>query len=255
MTQFSSDRIIFLGTAGARVTVFRQVRASGGLWIILDDTQILVDPGPGSLVRCIKSKAKLDPTLLDGIILSHRHLDHSADVNVMIEAMTQGGFKPRGVVFAPSDAINEDPVIFKYVRKYVSRIEILEEGREYKLKNIKFNTPVRHSHGKETYGINFIGTKHCISYITDTKYFKTLPTYYPGDILIINVVKEKPSQYEHLCLDDAKQIIIQNKPKLAILTHFGMTMIKAKPWEVAAKISEETGIQVIGANDGMNLEL
>lgn len=249
------DQIVFLGTAGARFTVFRQIRASGGLWITLDDTQILVDPGPGSLVRCIKSKSKLDPTTLDGIILSHRHLDHSADINVMIEAMTQGGFKPRGAVFAPTDAFEDDPVILKYVRKYVSRIEIIKEGGEYELKNIKFNTPVRHQHRGETYGINFCGHSHCISYIADTKYFNDLPSYYPGDVVIINVVRQEPSEIDHLCLEDAKAIIKQNKPKLAILTHFGMQIIKLKPWEVATQISNELGTQLIAASDGMRIEL
>lgn len=254
------DRIVFLGTAGARFTVFRQIRASGGIWITLDDTQILVDPGPGSLVRCLKSRAKLDPTELDGIILSHRHLDHSADVNVMIEAMTQGGFKPRGIVFAPGDALEEDPVILKYVREYVKGIKVIKEGGKYELKNIKIETPVRHIHRSETYGINFIGKKHQISYVVDTKYFEGLASYYKGDILIINVVRLKPSnevepQIDHLCLDDAKRIISEIKPKLAILTHFGMTMIKAKPWELADKLSQELGREVLAANDGMKIEL
>jgi phosphoribosyl 1,2-cyclic phosphodiesterase len=249
------DQLIFLGSAGARFTVFRQIRASGGIWITLDGTQILVDPGPGSLVRCIENKTKLDPTTLDGIVLSHRHLDHSADVNVMIEAMTQGGFKPRGAVFAPADALDQDPVILHYVRKYVPRLEKLREHGEYELKTIKFNTPVRHDHNNETYGINFYGKQHCISYIADTKYFDTLPSFYPGDILIINVVREKASDIKHLSLDDAKRIIEQTKPKTAILTHFGMTMIKANPSEAAARMSDETGIRVLAASDGMRIEL
>ena len=249
------NQIVFLGSGGARIVVFKQIRASGGIWMTLDETQMLVDPGPGCLVRCINSKANLDPTTLDGIILSHRHLDHSADVNVMIEAMTQGGFEPRGAVFAPEDALEDDPVILRYIRKYVPRIEILEEGKEYGLKNIKFNTPIRHRHGGETYGINFIGREQSISYIADTKYFEGIETYYHGDVFIINVLREKPSEIDHLCIEDAKKIIRQAKPKLTILTHFGMQIIKSKPWEVAAQISNEFGLQVIAANDGMKIEI
>jgi len=82
----ATDKVIFLGTAGARVMVASQILASGGLWFNLGGTQILFDPGPGTLVRAVKKKLK--PTKLDAIILSHRHLDHSADANIMIEAMT-----------------------------------------------------------------------------------------------------------------------------------------------------------------------
>ena len=45
------------------------------------------------------------------------------------------------------------------------------------------------------------------------------------------------------------------KPKVAILTHFGMTMWRAKPWEIAQKMSEETGVKVIAARDGMKFDL
>src|SRR3989338_8557046 len=103
--------IKFLGTAGARFVMIKQLRASGGVWISYQGSNVLIDPGPGSLVRCSTSKPKLDPGKLDGIILTHRHLDHSNDINVMIEAMTEGGFKKRGTVFLPADAMGEEPVI------------------------------------------------------------------------------------------------------------------------------------------------
>jgi len=33
----------FLGTAGARFVVMKQLRASGGIWLTLDETQIMID--------------------------------------------------------------------------------------------------------------------------------------------------------------------------------------------------------------------
>src|SRR3989304_10291815 len=122
----------FLGTAGARFGVMKQLRASGGVWLSVGKTNLYIDPGPGALLRCLSSKPRLEPSTLDGILLTHKHLDHSNDVNVMIEAMTEGGFKKRGVLFTPQDALEEDPVVFKYVRNYISRIEILKDGGRYK---------------------------------------------------------------------------------------------------------------------------
>jgi ribonuclease BN (tRNA processing enzyme) len=250
------NTIKFLGTAGARFVVMKQLRASGGIWLTLDDTNVLIDPGPGSLVRCLTSRPKLNPMALDGIILTHRHLDHANDVNIMIEAMTNGGFKKRGAVFAPSDALENDAVIFKYVRTQVDRIETLREKGKYTLGNISFSTPIRLKHGVETYGLNIKGKSHTISLITDTDYFKGLASHFKGDILIINVVMlEEKSIIDHLSLKEAEQIIAANRPRLAILTHFGMSIIKAKPWDLANQLSKKLNVEVIAARDGMEINL
>ncbi len=251
-----SDRIIFLGTAGARFVVTSQIRASGGMWFTLEGTNLYLDPGPGALVKCRSKREKLDPAKLDGIILSHRHLDHSSDVNIMIEAMTKGGFERRGKIFAPVQALEDDPVILRYVRDYVEEVVTLREGGSYQVGEVEFTTPIRHIHGNaETYGVNFRSPSFTISYITDTKFFPELIGHYRGKFLIINVVRLKPSDLDHLCLEDAERIINEVQPRLAVLTHFGMTMIRAKPWELAADLSQRTGVEVIAARDGMIIEL
>lgn len=236
--------------------VTSQIRASGGIWLSLGKTNLYLDPGPGALVKCRSKREKLDPANLNGIILSHRHLDHSSDMNIMIEAMTKGGFEKRGKVFAPVQALEDDPVILRYVRDYVQEVVILREGGNYQVEEVRLSTPIRHIHGDaETYGVNFSSPPYTISYIADTKFFPQLIEHYRGQLLIINVVRLKPSDLDHLCLEDAERIITEVKPKVAILTHFGMTMIRAKPWELAAGLSQRTGVEVIAARDGMMFEL
>ena len=250
------NKIKFLGTAGARFVVSRQLRKSGGIWLTLDDTNILIDPGPGSLNRCLSSKPKLNPSDLDGIILTHRHLDHSNDINIMIEAMTNGGFNKKGIVFAPRDALDEDPVILKYVRPYVDKIEIIKEKGNYKIGNITFSTPIKHLHGVETYGLNIKGKNCSLSVISDTKYFNGIEKHYNGDIFIISSVLMEGKDYiNQLSINDIGNILSIKKPKLTILTHFGMTVIKAKPWELTEQLSKKLGIRVIAANDGMQIDL
>jgi len=249
-----SDTIVFLGTAGARFVVARQFLASGGAWLSLGDTQILFDPGPGCLVQT--AKRKLDPTELEAIILSHKHLDHSGDINIMIEAMTDGGTKKRGTVFAPGDALNQDPVILSYLQSYPQSIQVLTEGGSYVINDVSFKAPIRHKHPVETYGFIFQTPRHTFSWITDTRYFDGLAGHYKGNLLVINVVRLNPgAPIDHLSLPEAKSIIEELKPKMAILTHFGMTMWRAKPWELAEKLSEETGISVIAARDGLKFDL
>ena len=238
--------------------VIKQLRASGGVWLSVGKTNLYIDPGPGALVRCLNSKPRLEPSTLDGILLSHKHLDHSGDVNVMIEAMTDGGFKKRGVLFAPNDALEEDPVVLKYVKGYVEKVEVLRESSEYRIGEIHFSTAKRHHHRVETYGLNFKISPHTVSLITDTKFFPELPNLYCGEVLVIHVVRLKPigdEPIDHLSVEDVKTIVKKTKPKLTILTHFGMTMIRAKPWVVAAELEKELGLKVLAASDGLKLDL
>ena len=250
----SSDTITFLGTAGARIMVANQILASGGLWLNLRGTEILIDPGPGCIVQFAKRKLRADK--LSAIILSHRHLDHSADVNIMVEAMTQGGFKPHGRLFAPADALETEPVIFSYLKSYLDGIEILTEGKSYSIGNISFTTPIRHIHPVETYGMLFRTAEHTFSYVADSLYFDGLCHSYGAELLIINVVFLEPKlPVDHLSLPDAEHIIAELKPKVAILTHFGTSMWRAKPWEIAQRLSQETGVRVLAARDGMRFDL
>ena len=249
----SSDTITFLGTAGARIMVANQILASGGLWLNLGGTEILIDPGPGSIVQSTKRKLRADK--LSAIILSHRHLDHSADVNIMVEAMTQGGFKHRGWFFAPADALETEPVLFSYLKSYLDGVEVLQEGKSYSVGNISFTTPIRHIHPVETYGMVFKTAEHTFSYITDTRYFDGLCHSYGGELLIINAVFLEPLPIDHLSMPDAKHVIMELKPKVAIITHFSMRTWQAKPWEVAERLSQESGVRVIAARDGMKFDL
>ncbi len=297
-----SDRMVILGSGGARIVVAKQLRASGGIWFSLAGTRFLVDPGPGALVRMTGSRHRLDPTKLAGILLSHRHLDHSGDVNNMIEAMTMGGTEPRGALFAPSDALGgDDPVVLKYVRPFLERVVTLAEGGSYELGNVRFTCPVRHQHRGEVYGFKFEvggmsnvedredGRRHrtegraqkaegrapeeqsaqlldpsispsldpclTVSYIADTRYFPELAEHYRADVVVMNVVRPKPSQLDHLSAPDAEELVKAMRPKLTVLGHFGMRMLAAKPWVIAREMSERTGCKVVAASDGMLVDL
>lgn len=252
--QISANYIKFLGTAGARFVMIKQLRASGGLWISCGAYNILIDPGPGSIVRCATSRPRLDPGRLDAIILTHRHLDHANDINVMIEAMTEGGFKKRGVVFCPSDALGNNSIILKHAANFPEKIQVIQGRRKYRVGDFTFNTSMRHIHPCETYGLKFNIKNTSVGIITDTRYFPGLVNFYKADILIISVVFSEPRNgIDHLSLNEAGMIIKKLHPKKAVLTHFGMSMLKAKPATQAEKLSKALGIEVIAAYDGMQL--
>ena len=234
------------------MVVLNQLRRSGGFWLKLDGLNILQDPGPGSLVMV--HRLKLKPDSLDAIILSHRHIDHSNDVNVMIEAMTKGGFQPRGRLIVPWDCINNDPVVLHYVRPFTEITEITE-GMKLVLGSIKIEFPIKNKHPVETYGIIYTIRSGRLGYIPDTEYFPELVQAYAGvDYLIINVVRMKTDKrIRHLNMDEAAEIINKIRPKKAILTHFGLQVLKSSPEYQAKIISEKTGVEVIAAQDGMTI--
>ncbi len=234
--------------------VSKQLAASGGFWLNLSGTQLLVDPGPGCIVQA--TKRKLNAEKLSAIIVSHRHLDHAADTNVMVEAMTNGGFRRRGQLFLPADALAPEPVIFSYLKNFVEGITVLEAEKQYEAGNISFKTSVRHIHPVETYGMVFKASGLTIGYITDTRYFEGLAKSYPAELVIINMVLTEPrAPVDHLSVPDVITLIKEIKPKTAILTHFGMHVWQARPWLVAEEISKETGVRVIAARDGMKFDL
>jgi ribonuclease BN (tRNA processing enzyme) len=92
--------------------------------------------------------------------------------------------------------------------------------------------------------------------VADTLYFEELQNYYRCDLLILNMVFNKPfPPVHHLAVPDVARILLEVKPKVALLSHFGMMVWKAKPWLLAEELSQKTGVKVIAGRDGMKFDL
>lgn len=254
-TKPAVDEVIFLGTGGARYVIAKQLRATGGMFFRINGKNILVDPGPESLCRLLTYVPKFNPEKIDAIILSHKHIDHSADINVYLDVITRGGFKKDGVLIAPKDAFGEQGVIFKYLLDFLKEIKIIKPGFEMKVDDVILEFPLKHEHRVETYGFKLLHNGYSISYITDTKFFPELISAYKADIIILNLLKLEPSEIDHLSVPDCVEIISGIKPKVAIITHFGMTMLRAGPWNIARQLKEKTGVTVLAAEDGKHYEI
>ncbi len=249
----SKDFIHFFGTTGNKDIFFLNIRQAGGLYLNIDDTKIIIDPGVNTFYKYINRYEDE----IDGIVLSHIHIDHSNDLNIFVELMTNGGEIKRGTVLVPNQAI-EERVLQNYVKNFPKEISIIKPNAQYKIKNIEIISSIEHKHGIENYGFVFKTSKHNIGLVTDTAYFPELLESYKGsDILVMNVpyhIQDKPKP-KHLDISNVEEFIKKIYPTKLILTHFNSNILNSDPSLLAKKLSEKYNIDVIAAEDDMILEL
>ena len=189
--------------------------------------------------------------------MSHIHIDHSNDLNIFVELMTNGGEEKQGTLLLPKQAIDEK-VLFPYLKEFPERLGIIKANTKYKIKDIEITSSVEHRHGVENYGFKFKTKEHIIGLVTDTAYFPELLDSYKGcDILIMNVpyhVQDKPKP-KHLDIRYTEEFIKTIQPKKLILTHFNCNILNSNPNILAKELSKKYDIDVIAAEDNMILEL
>lgn len=249
----AKDFIHFFGTTGNKDIFFKNIRQAGGLYFNVDNTRIIIDPGVNTFYKYI-NKYEED---IDGIILSHIHIDHSNDLNIFVELMTNGGDIKKGTLLVPNQAI-QDKVLYEYVMNFPEHLSIIKPNTTYKIKNIEITSSIEHKHGVENYGFKIKTKNHNIGLVTDTAYFPELLDSYKGcEILIINVpyyIQDKPKP-KHLDIPAAKKFIDSIKPKKVVLTHFNCNILNHNPNLLAKDLSEKYNIDIISAEDDMILEL
>lgn len=225
------------------------------------ETQVHVDPGPGALVRALSSVPPCNPRDLAAIVLSHKHLDHAGDVNALIEAMTSGGFRRRGTLLAPADALDFEPVVLPYAQRFVENVVRLEgDGGPYTIGDgVTMRTSVAHMHSVATYGLHFEHEGLRLAYLPCGKYFEGLAEDYARhapDVLIVNVLRFRDQlNVDHLTWDDARRVVTDVRPKVAVFQHFGTKMLEANPQRLAQELEDELGLRAIAAYDGYVLDI
>lgn len=252
-------KITFLGTGGGRFSTISQRRMTGGFRIDnLNGKNLHVDPGPGALVRTYQFG--LDPRKLNGIFISHAHIDHYTDAEILIESMTKGMTRNKGSIIGCESVFNGfeqfGPCISDY-HKSKSENVILKPNVEKKFNGVSIRG-TETIHGDSTCVGFFMDAKNIkISYTSDTQYFEGLCEYHEGaDILIGSVLRSGDKFIRgHMCSETFKQLLDEVRPKLAIMTHFGLEMINTNPLNEARRITKETGIKTLAAYDGMKLDV
>lgn len=237
----------------------KQLRASGGIWFGKPDGNTVIDPGPGSLVRICQAFPPLDPETIQAILVTHKHIDHSTDLNVLTEAMTGGGFKDNGTVLLPGDMMDEHQTyLLDYLRKKVNHLHVWREGEIYDLPGGGTVEPVRLRHHRvECYGfIHRHDEFPPIGFISDTALDEEWLQRFRGcELIVANMTLPRPRpSIEHLSPSEIDRIIEVVAPKRLILTHLGRGVLREGPEMIAARLSRPM-TNVIAARDGMVVDL
>jgi phosphoribosyl 1,2-cyclic phosphodiesterase len=253
-------QLVFLGTGGGRFVTITQKRRTGGFRLLTPKENIHVDPGPGALIYSLE--AGLNPQKLKAVLISHRHPDHYANAEVMVESMTRGMLKKRGLLAAPPSILSGDaqagPAISLYHQNMIKQTVSLKPGVNFKVGNIDIvSTQTKHT-DPETVGFKFnipeVGT---IGYTADTEYFEGIEQQFKDvRLLILSVMRPNGSPWlGHMTPKEAAIIVDAIKPEMVIATHFGMKMIYSGPAYEIKYIEQKTGVPTVAAFDGMRIKL
>ena len=247
-------KIIFLGTAGTVNVSSKGLRSSAGIIIQHGGVQMHLDPGAGVAHMAKQLGVNLHHTNV--VLVSHNHLNHCNDLNYVIDAMTHGGIEKRGLIMASKSVLqnteNSHPYITRYHQTLVDKIIALEPRHKVGVDLVEVNTiPIEHT-DKYAVGFKIYFPGFILGYSSDTKYSEELVESLKGcDMLILNVpFPGKNGKGLNLDSDSAEKIISMVKPRLAVLTHFGLEMLKVDPLEEARKIQRKTNVTTIAARDG-----
>jgi len=252
--------LIFLGTGGGRFAMLTQTKWTGGIRIISKDINAHLDPGPGALIYSLN--LNLNPQKINAVIVTHCHLDHYANAELLIEAMTQGMTKTAGLLAAPKSVLYGNdfcgPSISRYHQQKPKELIEMEPRTIFNIKDVTITVQECRHADPDAVGLKMafpdIGV---ISYISDTEYFEGLGWAYKGSKLLVACVT-RPSGSPikgHMTTDDAIQVVNEARPETVIITHFGMKMIYSGSSREAKKIEEATGVHTVAAYDGMLVEV
>jgi ribonuclease BN (tRNA processing enzyme) len=248
-------QIIFLGTAGSTAVASKGIRSSGGIILRIEDMQFHIDPGPGALIKC--NQYGINPGHTTAVLVSHNHLNHCNDLNYVVDAMTHSGIEQRGIVLGSKSVLqtseHSHPFLTRHHQQLVEKIIPLEKNHKVGIELVEINAlPVEHT-DSSALGFKFYCPKFTLAYTGDTVLTDELLHALTGtDILILNVpYPGNKGTGQNLDTESAMKIVSHVRPRLAILTHFGLEMLKADPIMEAREVQRITGVQTIAAADGL----
>ncbi len=248
-------RIIFLGTAGDSAVVSRQLRNSGGIIVQVGDLQFHLDPGPGAL--CNARNIGINPRHTSVIMVSNNHINHCNDLNVLIDTMTHGGIEHRGIVVGSKSIIqgdeNNNPYLTNYHKSLIEKVIPVEKNHKIGIELVEVNTLPLKQLDETAVGFKIFCPKFTLTYIPNSVLTpEIMESASSSDMLIVGVPYPKDKgNGQSMDTQSAIKLVSHVRPKVAVITGFGLEMLKADPIQEAREIQRITGVQTVAAKDGL----
>ncbi len=248
----------FLGTGSGAANMITQDVANSAIYFHLDKLKFILDPGPGTLVNAKKCKINLWD--LNGVIVTHRHPDHTADVNCVLTA-----FKPgHGFLLGSLDSLTETnqgwPPVSRFHLSIPRLVKILKPEDHITIGDVSFTATNVH-HYDVGIGLKIEHSNIDIGYVGDGCYFRDQENQFEGcKLLIFNVLV--PYNYpktfiQHMDVGGVIDFLnhMKKKPELVILQHYSEKMLKYGVNKQANIVENQTEVKTIAAKDRMKINL
>jgi len=242
------SKLTFLGTAGDSFVMGKQDRFSGGIILEVEDLQFHIDPGPGSIVRMGSLGLSLRATSV--VLVSSTALLASHDVNAVVDAFTYGGFDKRGIVLGSSSLFDQKVLALRY-QNLLEKVLVAKPGGHVGISAMDIEVFGLKDEDPDAVGFKLYIPDFTLGYIPRTRYFPSLSKICKGcDVLIVHLVAPLGNLLDK---KDVIDLFSSVKPKLGLLSGFGIDMLKADPLLVAREIQKASNVQTIAAKDGLSL--
>ena len=251
---------------GSGTSVFHPHRAAAGFWVQTEQGSILLDCSADAPHRM--AQEGLDWANLDGIWISHLHLDHCAGLAPFLF----------GIKWTPGIAARTKPLSITGCEGTESFLHTVDGPQEYELTSQPFPVQfheiaaaedptgftiieglqaqaISTPHRTESLALRLTDSSGAsIVYSSDTGYSESLGKFaHHTDLLILecSFFRDKPTN-KHLDLADALQIARAAEPRILLLTHLYAEWDGIELEREARKLWPGKTIE---AHDGLRLEI
>lgn len=254
------SKVIFLGTGGDSIVLGKQYRSTAGIIIQVEQFQYHLNPGPGSLVRLKENE--LNPRSTIAVLASNNDILNCNDVNAVIDAMTISGIDRRGVLVGARSVLESSDKSRAWVSRHhaqcVEKLIPLDANSRIGINNVDIVATKTKWHDESAVGFKFYIGEKCIGYVGDTNYFDELGSEFKDShVLIINLgLTDDFKEESHLpgfSPSDAIELIKQVKPAVAVITNYGVKVLKDDPLAISRNIQLATNVRTLAAKDGLTL--